>query len=97
MTDKFFNALGISRRAKKLCIGHDEVKACVKAGRAVLVILTSDASDRLEREMRNLSESINLIRTDATMQDMGYHIGKKSGVFAVTDEGLAGLILSTIQ
>ena len=97
MTDKFFNALGISRRAKKLCIGHDEVKACIKAGKAVLVILTSDASERLEREMKNLSDGINVIRTDATMQDMGYHIGKRSGVFAVIDNGLADLIVSTIQ
>ncbi len=97
MTDKFFNALGISRRAKKLCIGHDEVKTSVKSGKAVLVLLTSDASGRLEREIKNLDKDIPVMRTDAAMQEMGYHIGKKSGIFSVTDEGLARLILSTIQ
>lgn len=73
------------------------MKASVKSGKAVLVILTQDASERLEREMSNLTECIPVIRTDATMQEMGYHIGKKSGVFSVIDGGLKDLILSTIQ
>ncbi len=97
MTEKFFNAMGISRRAKKLCIGHDEVKTSIKNGKAVLVILTADASERLQREMTNLSDDIPVIRTDATMQEMGFYIGRKSGVFSVIDGGLKDLILSTIQ
>lgn len=97
MTEKFFNAMGISRRAKKLCIGHDEVKTSIKNGKAVLVILTADASERLQREMTNLSDDIPVIRTDATMQEMVFYIGRKSGVFSVIDGGLKDLILSTIQ
>lgn len=97
MTDKFFNAMGLSRRAKKLCIGHDEVKTSIKSGKAMLVILASDASERLEKEMTNLAEEIPVIRTDATMQEMGIHIGKKSGVFSVIDNGLKDLVLSTIN
>ena len=97
MTDKFFNAMGLSRRARKLCIGHDEVKTSVRSGKAVLVILAADASDRLQKEMTNLSGDIPVIRTDATMQEMGIYIGKKSGVFSVIDGGLKDLILSTIQ
>ncbi len=89
--------MGISRRAKKLCIGHDEVKTSIKNGKAVLVILTADASERLQREMTNLSDDIPVIRTDATMQEMGFYIGRKSGVFSVIDGGLKDLILSTIQ
>lgn len=97
MTDKFFNAMGLSRRAKKLCIGHDEVKTSIKSGKAMLVILASDASERLEKEMTNLAQDIPVIRTDATMQEMGIYIGKKSGVFSVIDGGLKDLVLSTIQ
>ncbi len=97
MTDKFFNAMGLSRRAKKLCIGHDEVKTSIKNGKAMLVILASDASERLEKEMTNLAEEIPVIRTDATMQEMGFYIGKKSGVFSVIDGGLKDLVLSTIK
>lgn len=97
MTDKFFNAMGLSRRAKKLCIGHDEVKTSIRSGKAMLVILTSDASERLEKEMAKLADEIPVIRTDATMQEMGFYIGKKSGVFSVIDSGLKDLVLSTIK
>ena len=97
MTDKFFNAMGLSRRAKKLCIGHDEVKTSIKSGKAMLVILASDASERLEKEMTKLADEIPVIRTDATMQEMGFYIGKKSGVFSVIDSGLKDLVLSTIK
>ena len=97
MTDKFFNAMGLSRRAKKLCIGQDEVKTSIRNGKAMLVILASDASERLEKEMTKLADEIPVIRTDATMQEMGFYIGKKSGVFSVIDSGLKDLVLSTIK
>ena len=97
MTDKFFNALGLCRRAKKLCIGHDEVKTSVKNGKALIVLLASDASPRLEKEMNNIAENIPVIRTDATMQEIGYGIGKKSGVFSIIDNGLKDLVLSTLK
>lgn len=97
MTDKFFNAMGLCRRAKQLSIGHDEVKANVRNGKALLVIITADASPRIEKEMRNLSDTINIIRINASMADMLTHIGKRSGVYAVTDNGLKDLVLSTIK
>lgn len=97
MTDKFFNAMGLCRRAKKLCIGHDEVKTSIKSGKAQLILLASDSSERLEKEMKNLAENVPVIRTDALMQEIGISIGKKSGVFSVTDGGLKNLVLSTIK
>lgn len=97
MTDKFYNSLGLCRRAKHLSIGHDDVKNAVRGSKAELVILTSDASQRLENEMRNLSDRVDIIRTDATMSDMQVRVGKRSGVFAVTDKGLKDLVLSTIK
>lgn len=97
MTDRFFNALGICRRAKKLTIGHDEVKSSVKNGSAQIVILTNDASQRLENEMSNLTENIQVLRIDASMDDMQLRIGKHSAVYAVTDNGLKDLVLSTIK
>lgn len=97
MTDKFFNAMGLCRRAKKLCIGHDEVKSSVRSGKAALVLLAADASERLEKEMNNIADNIPVIRTDAAMQEIGIHIGKKSGVFSIIDNGLKDLVLSTIK
>lgn len=97
LTDKFWGAMGLCRRAKKLAVGHDEVKTVVRSGKATLIILSSDASQRLENEMRNLTSDANIIRTDADMREMNARIGRHSGVFAVTDRGLGDLILSTIK
>lgn len=97
MTDKFFNAMGLCRRAKHLAIGHDEVKAAVKSGKTQIVLLTQDASLRLENEMHNLSDTVTIIRTNASMEDMQHRVGKRSGIYAVTDKGLKDLVLSTIK
>lgn len=89
--------MGLCRRAKKLCIGHDEVKASVKSGKAKLIILTTDASERLEKEIKNLNEDAEIIRVNALMEDMENRVGKRSGIFSVTDEGLKELVLRTIR
>lgn len=97
MTDRFYNALGLARRAGKLSIGHDDVKMSVKSSKAKIIILTCDASERLHKEMINLSPSCEIIRVSASMDDMYQKIGKKSGIFSVHDEGLKTLVLSTIK
>ena len=47
--------IGICRKAGKLCCGHDAVKESVVKNRAVLVFFSSDASERLKDEMKNLA------------------------------------------
>lgn len=97
MTDQFYNILGLCRKAKRLCIGHDEVKESLRRKKAKLLILANDASERLENEMRGLAEDVSIYRTDASMDDMQARIGKRSGIFSVTDDGFKNLVLSTIR
>lgn len=97
MTDKFYSAVGIARRAGKLCIGHDEVKNSVKKGKARLIIFTFDSSPRLKAEFARLTDSVKTVITDASMEDMASRIGRRSGVFSVTDGEIKDLILSTIK
>ena len=97
MTDKFLSFLGICRRANALCTGHDAVKDAVRSEKAVLVILASDASPRLEREMKNLSPGINILKTDCTMKDIGCAVGKQAGILAVTDANFAQPLLKKYE
>lgn len=89
--------LGICRKAGKLLCGHDIVKESVISSSAQLVFLSSDASERLEREMRHActydGKNIPIFRTQCTMEEFGMGLGKKSGVFSVTDSGFAAKIL----
>ena len=89
--------LGICRKAGKLLCGHDVVKESIISSDAQLVILSSDASERLEREMRHActynGKNIPVLRTACTMDDFGAGVGRKSAVFSVTDTGFATNIL----
>ena len=88
--------LGLCRKANKLLCGHDVVKESIVKSTAVLVMLSADASERLEREMRYLctsnGRSIPVIRTTCSMNDFAAGIGKHSAVFSVLDAGFAAKI-----
>ncbi len=89
--------LGLCRKANKLLCGHDVVKDSIIKSKAELVILSADASERLEREMRHAcaykGKNIPVVRTACTMDDFAAGIGKKSAVFSVLDTGFATKIL----
>ncbi len=89
--------LGICRKAGKLSCGHDAVKETIIKSTAQLVFLASDASERIFREMSHAcsyeGKNIPIIRTEYTMADFAAGIGKKSGVFSVTDSGFATKLL----
>ena len=87
--------IGICRKAGKLCCGHDAVKESVVKNRAVLVFFSSDASERLKDEMKNLaikSTGTKLSLSPSSSDEFFSAIGKKSSVFSVTDEGFANKI-----
>ncbi len=90
--------LGICRKAGKLLCGHDVVKESVTTGKAELVFLSSDASERLVNEMIKLCSSqgrnIPVLRTVCTMDDFYKALGRKSAVFSVTDTGFSTTILT---
>ncbi len=97
-TQKALGFLGICRRAGFLLCGHDVVKESVVTGKAELVFLSKDASERLVNEMKKLcsadSRNIPILRTVCTMEDFYKALGKKSAVFSVTDTGFTTTILT---
>lgn len=83
--------IGLCRKAGKLLIGHDTVKESIVKNKAVLVLLSADASDRLKQEAKSLvsDKNIKLIITPFSSDDFYSGIGKKSSIFSVTDKGFA--------
>lgn len=91
--NKFYNLLGLARRAGKIGWGHDAALGAVKYGKAYLCILTSDASERLKGEFVRACESegrnVPVYETEKTMDEMKSIIGVRAGVLTVNDEGFA--------
>ena len=73
---KFYNLLGLARRAGKIGWGHDAACDAIKYGKAHLCILTSDASERLKNEFRREcsfeGREVTLCETEKTMDEMKF-------------------------
>ncbi len=87
------NFLGLARRAGKLLCGHDVVLESIVTSKAHLIILASDASERLKNEIKHASsygkKNIKVIESQISMDEFSFGLGKKSAVFSVTDQSFA--------
>lgn len=90
---KFYNLLGLARRAGKIGWGHDAAFDAIKYGKAHLCILTLDASERLKNEFQRAcsfeDRHVLLLETEKTMDEMKNIIGVRAAVLTVNDEGFA--------
>lgn len=86
--------LGLCRRAGKLSPGHDAAKESIRRNKAKLVIIASDASDRLRDEILNLADGIPVIAAAETTEELSLLTGRKAAVMTVDDENFAkGIIV----
>lgn len=83
--------LSLCRRAGKLELGFDAVAGSLKKGQAKLLIFAKDVSERTKREVCYAARHspAKLLPLPYTMDEMWFLIGKRIGVAAVTDQGLA--------
>lgn len=90
-TGKMLSAVGLCKKAGKLIIGFDAVAAAISRGEVCLMALSADLSPKSAKEIIRLAErrGVKYIKTELNMQDIGRILGKKAGILAVTDQGLA--------
>ena len=69
-------------------------------GKAHLIILASDGSDRLKNEtavtIERAKKKPTLRCVGITMEELGSAIGKKAAVFAVNDESFAARLIELL-
>ena len=90
---KLTGLLGISRRAGRLTTGFDAVKGLIGEGKAALVMLASDLSEKTHKELRFAvgDKKIPIRRMPLTKEETGAACGLKKpvGVLATDDNGFA--------
>lgn len=97
--NKALNLIGLCQRAGKLVSGDCMVKSAVKGGRAKLLVLAEDASDRTQKEFYHLVKAykVKLIKA-GTKAELGLAIGKSPrAAVAVTDENFAKGIIAALE
>lgn len=97
MNEKFFNMLGLARRASKLSPGHDAAFSSIQKGKAKACFLCSDASDRLKEEFDRTTKfegrDVEIVLIPVTKDDLYAATGIRAAVFTIDDLGFAKKII----
>ena len=96
---KSLSMLGICKKAGKLEQGLDAVKDSIYKGKAQIVFLTADLSERTAAQMDRIAQEMRvpICRSAFTMDEIGQMTGRASGVNAVADKGLAEALVSAMS
>ncbi len=96
MQNKLLLNLGLAHRARKLALGTEQVRDSIKSGKALLVLIACDVSDRTRKEILDSAEfyKTEAYTTDITMSEFSHAFGKTGSVssVALTDIGFKTLI-----
>lgn len=93
--NKVFGLLGMSRRAGRLSAGFDAVCADVMAGKAAIILLASDTSQKTCKQIRFIvakhAPTLPLCFLEADKQALAHALGfeKPIGVCCINDTGFA--------
>lgn len=99
MNDKVLSLLGLATRSGNLVSGEYMTEKAVKAYKAYLVIVSSEASDNTKKKFTNMCSFYEVpLYFYETMEELGHCIGKTfRASLAVTSEGLAKSIISKLE
>ena len=97
MNDKFLSLLGMARRAGRVSLGHDAVIGSIVRNKAKLCVMSKEASERLQKEIRHActyeNKDIPIIITEYTLLELSSAVGSKAAVISVDDEGFANALM----
>ena len=97
--DKLLRYLSIARKAGLLALGEEDTGAAVRAGKAKVVFLASDASDNALQRSQGFvrGRAVPLVRIGLKKEEISAATGKGGcSMAAVTDIGLADSMLSVL-
>ena len=91
LKNRFLSMLGISKKAGKLVLGFDPAAEEMQKGKVVLLILSDDLSPKTAAKIEKTAQDnkVKAIKAKCSMDEISWSIGKRTGILAVTDTGLA--------
>ncbi len=97
---QLLSTLGLAKRAGKLAMGRTQTKRAMHAHNAYLILIASDISPALVRELNYLNsleeKEIPVIQMDLTIAQIYFACAYKAGVIAVTDKNFSKKILNML-
>ena len=98
-SNKLLGALGLCKKAGKLIIGFDAVADAIRRGSAKLLVLTGDLSQKSADRITKLAleYKVRHLVIGAAMDDIERLLGKRAGILAVLDQGLAEVVARQVE
>lgn len=86
--------LGFARKSMNLSIGMDSTISAVKQGKAKLVFVARDVSDKSKKEIEFACQrhNVKIYFSQFTMDEIASQIGKRSGILSVNSKQFADAI-----
>ena len=97
--DKILSYVGLCRKAGKLIPGTAQATDAIRSGKAVMSLLSSDASDNTVKRISDCSRyrGVECVTLPFTSEQLGAAIGKESiAAAAVTDTRFAEMIKNPV-
>ena len=96
---RLLSALGLCKKAGKLTVGFDVVGEAIRRGNAVILVLTQDVSLKSAARITAIADEhkVRHLTIEAAMDDIERLLGKRAGILAVTDHGLAQVVARQVE
>lgn len=97
--NKVYGLLGLARRAGKISFGTESSIETIQKGKAKLVIVTIDSSDRTKNNFEELSKKFNVeFRIFGTIENLSKSIGQNNkAVIVIKDKNFSNEIVKKID
>ncbi len=97
--NKIYGLLGLARRAGKISFGTESSIETIQKGKAKLVIVTTDSSDRTKNNFEELSKKFNVeFRIFGTIENLSKSIGQNNkAVIVIKDKNFSNEIVKKID
>jgi len=97
--NKIYGILGIAAKAGKIISGFDSINDAAKRKQVSLIIVSKDASEKTEKEMRFTCCKYGIpIVIFGTIEENSHAIGKKNrATIGICDIGLANKFLELVE
>ena len=96
---RLHGALGLCKKAGKLTVGFDAVSEAIRRGKVALLVLTEDLSPKSAVRITSLAQEYKVrhLTIGAAMDDIERLLGKRAGILAVADHGLAKVVARQVE
>ena len=97
--NKVYGLLGLARRAGKISFGTEISIETIQKGKAKLVIVATDSSDRTKNNFEELSKKFNVeFRIFGTIENLSKSIGQNNkAVIVIKDKNFSNEIVKKID